>query len=214
MTSERQKAANRANARHSTGPKTREGKAAVRLNACRHGLLARDVVLPAENPDAFDDLWNQIWAHFSPVEPIEKFYVERVIHIIWRLQRVPRAEAQMLYSRIQGAKAEKLVKELHSYEQPLCFPIFVTDEAAHAEASDALDRARYERDQNEVLLGRAIDVDAQNGDALGKLTRHERSLERSLDHALDELRLIQDKRRNRTSSTVFDAIALTPEDTQ
>ena len=54
----------------------------------------------------------------------------------------------MLYSRIQGAKAEKLVKELHSYEQPLCFPIFVTDEAAHAEASDALDRARYERDRD------------------------------------------------------------------
>ena len=42
MTSERQKAANRANAHHSTGPKTPEGKAAVRLNACRHGLLARD----------------------------------------------------------------------------------------------------------------------------------------------------------------------------
>jgi len=104
--------------------------------------------------------------------------------------------------------------KVHSYEQPWRSPTFVTDEAAREEASDALVRARDERDQNEVLLGRAIDVDAQNGDALGKLTRHERSLERSLDHALDELRLIQDKRRNRTSSTVFDAIALTPEDTQ
>ena len=49
MTSERQKAANRANALHSTGPKTPEGKAAVRLNAFRHGLLARDVVLPGED---------------------------------------------------------------------------------------------------------------------------------------------------------------------
>jgi hypothetical protein len=45
MTSERQKAANRANALHSTGPKTEEGKAAVRFNAFRHGLLAQDVVL-------------------------------------------------------------------------------------------------------------------------------------------------------------------------
>ena len=49
MTSERQRAANQANARHSTGPKTPEGKAAVRLNAFRHGLLARDVVLPEED---------------------------------------------------------------------------------------------------------------------------------------------------------------------
>src|SRR5215472_6837953 len=44
MTTERQKAANRANARRSTGPKTPKGKAAVRLNAIRHGLLARDEV--------------------------------------------------------------------------------------------------------------------------------------------------------------------------
>ena len=48
MTSERQIAANRANALHSTGPKTPEGKAAVRQNALRHGLLAGDVVLPEQ----------------------------------------------------------------------------------------------------------------------------------------------------------------------
>ena len=35
MTSDRQKAANRVNARRSTGPKSPEGKSAVRLNALR-----------------------------------------------------------------------------------------------------------------------------------------------------------------------------------
>jgi hypothetical protein len=65
MTSERQKAANRANALHSTGPKTQEGKAVVRLNALRHGLLTRDVVLPGENADAFEDLLNQVRAELS-----------------------------------------------------------------------------------------------------------------------------------------------------
>ena len=71
MTSERQKSANQANARLSTGPKTPEGKAVVRLNAIRHGLLARDVVLPGEDADAFEDLWKEVWAEFSPVGPIE-----------------------------------------------------------------------------------------------------------------------------------------------
>ncbi len=33
-------------ARRSTGPKTLEGKTAVRLNALQHRLFARDVVLP------------------------------------------------------------------------------------------------------------------------------------------------------------------------
>ena len=67
MTSERQKAANQANARRSTGPQTPEGKAVIRLNALRHGLLARDVVLPGEDADAFEDLWNQVRADLSPM---------------------------------------------------------------------------------------------------------------------------------------------------
>jgi len=66
MTSERQKSANQANARRSTGPQTPEGKAVTRLNALGHGLLARDVVLPGEDADAFEDLWNQVRADLSP----------------------------------------------------------------------------------------------------------------------------------------------------
>ena len=71
MTSERQKAANQANARRSTGPQTPEGEAVIRFNALRHGLLARDVVLPGEDADAFEDLWNQVRADLSPMGPIE-----------------------------------------------------------------------------------------------------------------------------------------------
>ena len=71
VTSERQKTANQANARHSTGPKTPEGKAVIRLNALRHGLLAREVVLPGEDADAFEELWNRVRADLSPVGPIE-----------------------------------------------------------------------------------------------------------------------------------------------
>ena len=40
MASEKQIAANRANAKHSTGPKTRAGKMASSHNAFRHGLSA------------------------------------------------------------------------------------------------------------------------------------------------------------------------------
>ena len=144
MTSERQIAANRANACHSTGPKTPEGKAAVRLNACRHGLLARDAVLPGEDVDAFEDLFNQLRAHFLPVGPIEEFLVDRLTNTIWRLQRVPRAETGLFHSRMHGVKVDRLAKLVSSYERtyPELPPMYrITDKTAHTEASEALERA-------------------------------------------------------------------------
>ena len=218
MTSERQKAANRANALHSTGPKTLEGKAAVRFNAFRHGLLAQDVVLPEEDTDAFEALWNQVRANLSPMGPIEEFFVNQVVNAMWRLQRLARAETALFHSRVHGLKADRLAIQVASYEEPFGYPMQIppdiTDKTAHTEASKALGRARYERDRDEVLLGRAIDADAKEGDAFSKLARYERSLERSLHRALDELRHIQDKRRNRPSSTISDAITLAAGDTQ
>jgi hypothetical protein len=209
MTSERQKAANQANALRSTGPKTQEGKAAVRFNALRHGLLARDVVLPGEDVDAFEDLWNQTRADRSPVGPIEEFLVDRVVNAMWRLLRLGRAETGLFHSRVQGLKADLLAIEVQSYEETLGdglqFPTHITDKAAHTEAREALGRARYERNRDEVLLGRAIDADAKEGDAFAKLGRYERGLERSLLRALDELRQLQDRRRNRPTPPISDA---------
>jgi hypothetical protein len=48
MTSEKKAETNRQNVLKSTGPKTPEGKAAVRHNALKHGLLAEQVLLPDE----------------------------------------------------------------------------------------------------------------------------------------------------------------------
>jgi hypothetical protein len=218
MTSERQKAANQANALLSTGPKTPEGKATIRFNAFRHGLLAQDAVLPGEDADAFEDLWNKVRADLSPVGPIEKFLVNRMVNLMWRLQRMARAETALIHSRVQGLKADRLATEVGSYEKTVAdysqLPPQITDKAAHAEALEALGRASYERDRDEVLLGRALDADAKEGDAFAKLARYERSLERSLLRTFSELRQIQGKRRNRPSPTISDAVTLDVKDTQ
>ena len=78
----------------------------------------------------------------------------------------------------------------------------------------ALGRARYERNRDEVLLGRAIDADAKEGDAFAKLARYERSLERSLLRALDELRQEQNRRRDRPAPSISDAVTLPAGDTE
>ena len=65
-----------------------------------------------------------------------------------------------------------------------------------------------------MLLGRAIDADAKEGDAFAKFARYERSLERSLFRALGELRLLQDQRRNRPSPPISDAVTFVAGDTE
>ena len=217
MTSERQIAANRANALHSTGPKTPEGKAAVRHNALRHGLLARDVVLPEEDLDAFEDLLNQVRADLSPVGPIEELLVDRVVSFMWRLGRSVRAETALFDWRVRELQVSRLAAQVRSHESTLAdfsFPSYITDKVGHTEATEALARAKGERDRDEVLLGPTVDADAKESDAVGKLARYERDLEKSLFRTLDELRQRQDRRRNRPSPPILDAVTLAVGDTE
>ena len=60
MTSEKKAEANRRNALKSTGPKTPEGKDAVRLNALKHGLLSRETLLPGEDEEALRELGERL----------------------------------------------------------------------------------------------------------------------------------------------------------
>jgi len=89
-----------------------------------------------------------------------------------------------------------------------------TDKASHSEAAEALGEVESERDRDEILLGCAIDADAREGDTFAKLARYETRLERSLFRILDELRQMQEKRRNRRSSSMSDAVTSDADDTQ
>ena len=55
-TSPAQLAANAANAQHSTGPRTPEGKTRSSQNASKHGLTAREIVIAPGEQEEFDDL--------------------------------------------------------------------------------------------------------------------------------------------------------------
>ncbi len=59
MATEKQFEANRQNAQKSTGPKTPEGRAAVRLNGVKHGLTAETIVLKGESQADFTNVLAQ-----------------------------------------------------------------------------------------------------------------------------------------------------------
>src|SRR6188508_821008 len=79
MTSDKQVAANRANARKSTGPNTEIGKEIAKLNAVKHGGLSPLPVLPeVETRDAWQTHLDGTLASLRPDGHLETVLAERV----------------------------------------------------------------------------------------------------------------------------------------
>jgi hypothetical protein len=90
MTTEAQVTANRLNAQRSTGPRTTEGKAAVALNAVKHGLRAQMVVLPGEAEDEYARFCEEMMEDLRPQGLSEREVAERIVGLAWRLRRAGR----------------------------------------------------------------------------------------------------------------------------
>jgi hypothetical protein len=93
MATEKQIAANRLNAQQSTGPKTPEGRAAVRLNGVKHGLNAKTLVLKGESESDFNALVEAYQADHAPATATEEALVVQLVMATWRLRRLYHAEA-------------------------------------------------------------------------------------------------------------------------
>jgi len=89
-------AINRANAQHSTGPRTGEGKARSSRNALRHGLLSRTAVLTSEDQAAYQQHCRQFFDEYRPATPTETQLTQELADTAWRLNRIPALEAELL----------------------------------------------------------------------------------------------------------------------
>ena len=96
MATKAQIRANRKNAKKSTGPRTNEGKARSAQNALKHGLLARDAVLPDEDPADFDRQLCDLEDTIEPKNALEFELVRQIVDAQWRLRRLTRLETGYL----------------------------------------------------------------------------------------------------------------------
>jgi hypothetical protein len=96
MSSQAQIDANRLNAQKSTGPRTPEGRAAVRLNGVKHGLTAQTLVLKDESESDFHAIFDSLEAEFQPSTPIEELLVSQLAMATWRLRRLYHTESAFL----------------------------------------------------------------------------------------------------------------------
>jgi hypothetical protein len=79
----------------STGPRTPEGKRRSSLNALRHGLTGRVVVLPTEDLTAYQSFSEELFASLKPETPVERQFAQTYIDTQWRLNRIRAIEDGM-----------------------------------------------------------------------------------------------------------------------
>jgi len=103
MSTPAQISANRQNAQKSTGPRSVEGKDSSRFNALKHGIDARSLVIPGEDPAELAALAEDYHRQCQPVGPIEAHLVDILIRSDWQGRRYDRVEAQLIQYSLDPA---------------------------------------------------------------------------------------------------------------
>jgi len=98
---------NQANAQHSTGPRTDEGKERSSLNAIKHGLTSQAILLPTEDAAAYEQHVREHITAYHPQDPIEKQLVQLIADLGWRLNRITILETDLLTKPVAGSLTEQ-----------------------------------------------------------------------------------------------------------
>lgn len=250
-TTEKQLKANRENAKHSTGPRTPEGKSAARFNAVKDGFLAKEVMgsgkILGESLEENEAILSGLIEEHKPFGIAERFLVEEIAGALIRKKRLLRAEqAEIEHGQYESDITEAAEAfEVFSYAKQ--FPILFSarfdvlrsfsgvqhlrdccakalQELKSGQISKKLEEVEHicgldlitEKDPSElmqVLIGIESDL-AQTAAALkrkhelrklgmslppasfsDRLIRYESMLDRHLLRALQQLEILQQRRR-------------------
>ncbi|MHC4594551.1 MAG: hypothetical protein ACYS9C_13780 [Planctomycetota bacterium] len=131
--SKKQLEANKKNAQKGA-VKTEEGKAIVKHNALKHGLLAKEAIITvgegAENPKEFNALLSDLKSHLNPDGTLEEILVEKITVSYWRLRRAYKYEVGLIreeldtptedfYSRESNKTDEKIDHEIERNKEAI-----------------------------------------------------------------------------------------------
>src|SRR5687767_12883352 len=86
------------------GPKTAMGKAMIRLNAVKHGILSTLPVVGQEKPEDWLEHLDGILASYAPANELEAVLAERIALNLWRLRRVEVFETAAIASEMDKAE--------------------------------------------------------------------------------------------------------------
>ena len=96
-----QAAASVLNGARSHGPKSAEGKATSSLNAIRFGFTAAHLLLPGEDPAAYEAFLDSWFAALAPTTMPEATSVAQLADTAWKLERLSRVENGRMLARLE-----------------------------------------------------------------------------------------------------------------
>jgi hypothetical protein len=109
---------------HSTGPTTDAGKRASRMNALKHGLLAKDVVITRgdykEDEEEFAQLLEDLREQFTPVGVAEDLE-QKIALCYWRKMRAVRYEHGAIRQRTGNMREREEVRHEQHLDAALQF---------------------------------------------------------------------------------------------
>ena len=214
---DRRTAANRKNARSSTGPQTVDGKARSSRNAVKHGLFSKTPLAPGEDPEAFEALARGFFESLQPVGAVEVEIVVALVTQSWRLRRIRALEVGLFVHETAEVEALASIREAEEAGREATDEVTFTSDmdrfvreldppveevkdpdsraAALVREAGARDRSRKVREiaRSEPVAGAFI-RQAREADAFLKLARYEAAIERSQLRMLHELERLQDRR--------------------
>ena len=119
MSSPFKAAANAANAQHSSGPKTVEGKARSSRNAVTHGFTAQKLSLSPDQQEQYDELREALRQELTPEGPMEILTFDQLVREAWKLQSIQAMEDRLLcggLESVQEAETAKTLDRLNRYQ--------------------------------------------------------------------------------------------------
>jgi hypothetical protein len=215
--------ANRVNAQSSTGPRTERGKSNSSHNALRHGILARKLLLETHEQRAeFRELRHACKKEFSPEGLLEKFLVEEITAIFWKLGITEGLQAKELLRReelsdcmgsdgLDNIFHKDLELPIDGHDLPLnrgwdCERLVVRavsgEDTTNSSASrgpavvkgQVVNAFQNSQNSNSQRAGH-LEFEAVLGNSLSNMTRYQSALKRDFYKATETLRKIQAERR-------------------
>ncbi|MEZ5355745.1 MAG: hypothetical protein R2762_24180 [Bryobacteraceae bacterium] len=155
-----------ANGSKSNGPSTPEGKKKIAMNAYTHGLTAKAVLAPGEDPESLALLVDSFIAIFQPADDAEFLLVEEMVAAKWKLHRSWCIEGSLFEAEI-CTQSEKVDAKFEGVTPELRYALAfrtLTDESkslAHVNRQEVRLTRAHDRALEQLLLLQSLRMERE-----------------------------------------------------